>query len=508
MSTVDDPQFDLVIIGSGVGGSAVAHQLAGSAARVLVLERGGDLPREPQNRDAEAVFHQRRYQAHETWTSGARPFRPGQFHYVGGHTSFYGAAMFRLRERDFDATEHEDGLSPAWPVRYAELEPWYALAERLFGVRGQAGTDPCEPPRSTPYPHPPVPHEPVIAALEKRLRALDLQPFPMPIAVDLGDGGRCERCGSCDGFPCLIGAKGDARTRLLQPALKQPNVMLQPNSHVQRLLVDDSGRRVVAAEVLREGRLERVQADRFVLSAGAVQSAALLLRSAGPRHPQGLANGSGAVGRYFMSHNCTALMAVDPRRRNDTRLPKTLALNDFYFGDGTPGGLPLGHLQLLGKIREPMLRGVMPVWVPQAARRWLAEHSVDWYAMSEDLPHADSRVQLNAADGIDLQWRRTNQRTHRLFVARMRRLLRRLGYPLVLARAFGIESPSHQCGTLRFGDDPAQSVLDPWCKAWDLDNLHVVDASFFPSSGAVNPALTVAAQALRVGAHLREEMAA
>ncbi|WP_284616917.1 GMC oxidoreductase [Aquabacterium humicola] len=498
-------EYDVVIIGSGVGGGAVAHQLAGSAARVLVLERGTELPHEPQNRDAEAVFCEHRYRTTETWTSGARRFRPGQFYFVGGHTSFYGAAMFRLRERDFEATEHEDGLSPAWPIDYAALEPWYAVAERLFGVHGAAGLDPCEPWRSAPYPHGPVPHEPVIAEIEQRLRRRGLQPFPMPIAIDLHEGGRCERCSTCDAFPCLVDAKGDARTRLLAPALRQANVTLRTQALVTRLVTDSSGRRIVAAEVVRHGERQKVRGRHFVLAAGAINSAALLLRSATGAFPQGLANRSGTVGRHFMNHNCTALMAIDPARRNETRLPKTLALNDWYFGDAARGEPPLGHLQLLGKVGEPMLRGAMPRWVPRAAREWLAAHSVDWYAMSEDLPHADSRVGLNSDGSIDLQWRRTNQRTHRRLVAKACGLMRRIGYPLVFGKPFGLESPSHQCGTVRFGNDPAQSALDPWCRAWDHDNLHVVDASFFPSSGAVNPALTVAAQALRVGHHLRGE---
>jgi choline dehydrogenase-like flavoprotein len=426
------------------------------------------------------------------------------FYFVGGHTKFYGTAMFRFRERDFDTVVHEEGVSPAWPFAYSTLEPWYGEAERIFGVRGQAGTDPTEPPRSTCYSHSAVPHEPLLANIEQRLRAQGMQPFPMPSAIDQGPGGRCTRCANCDAFPCKIDAKGDAEIKLIRPALRSNNIKLRTGARVTRLLTDRSGRRVVAAEVEQNGVLSHVSADLFVLAAGAINSAALLLRSANERHPRGLANSSDAVGRHYMTHNTTALMALHPFKINTTRFPKTLAVHDFYFGDG-PGTKPMGSLQLLGKIREPMLRGPLSA-VPKFVRTALARRSVDWYAQSEDLPHPDSRITLRPDDAINLHWQRSNLSAHRRWVARCKRILRGTGYPLVLASSFGTEVVSHQCGTVRFGNNAAHSALDPLCKAWDHDNLYVVDASFFPSSAAVNPALTIAAQALRVGHHLRHEV--
>lgn len=494
--------FDVVIIGSGVGGGSVAMQLAGSSARVLLLERGTDLPREPQNWDPEEVFCKRRYHTSETWYADGRPFQPGMFYYVGGQTKFFGTAMFRFRERDFQELAHAEGVSPAWPIAYTALEPWYALAERHFGVRGQAGLDPTEPPRSSGYEHPPIPHEPVLEEIERRLRAQGLRPFPMPSAVDAGPQGRCLRCANCDAFPCMVDAKGDAETRLVRPALRSGNIRLRTGAQARRLLTDASGRRVTGVEVDEGGRRYTVGAGLFVVSAGAINSAALLLRSANASHPRGLANSSDVVGRHYMTHNTTALMAVHPWRINGTRFPKTLAVHDHYFGDGGP---PLGSLQLLGKIREPMLRGKLG-WMPRFARELLAQRSVDWYAQSEDLPHPDSRVTLRSDGAINLHWHRTNLRAHRRWVERCKAILRRTGYPLVLSSGFDTEVVSHQCGTIRFGSDPATSALDPLCKAWDHDNLYVVDASFFPSSAAVNPALTVAAQALRVGEHLRTEV--
>ena len=494
---------DVVIIGSGVGGGGVALQLAGSGAKVLVLERGPVLPREAQNWDLEAVFCDLRYKTTETWYADGRPFRPGMFYFVGGHTKFYGTAMFRYRERDFDEVVHEEGVSPAWPIGYADLEPWYGQAEHVFGVHGQGGLDPTEPPRSTPFPHAPVPHEPILAAIEERLRGQGLKPFPMPSAIDLGPGGRCQRCANCDAIPCKIDAKGDAEIRLIRPALARRNVELRAGVLVERLITDDGGKRVVAAEVVENGVRRRLTADLFVLSAGAINSAALLLRSANDRHRRGLANSSDVVGRHYMTHNTTALLAVHPFKRNTTHFPKTLAVHDFYFGESA-GDTPLGGLQLLGKIREPMLRGPLSAF-PKLLRSALAEHSVDWYAQSEDLPHPDSRVTLRPDGAINLHWHRTNLRAHVRWVAKCKQILRGTGYPIVLSSGFGTEVVSHQCGTVRFGSDPASSALDPLCKAWDHDNLYVVDTGFFPSSAAVNPALTLAAQALRVGHHLRTE---
>ena len=350
--------YDVVIIGSGVGGGSVALQLAGSNARVLILERGPTLPRESQNWDPEAVFCERRYHTTETWYADGRPFQPGMFYFVGGNTKFYGTAMFRFREKDFEAVKHGEGISPAWPISYKELESWYGKAENLFGVRGQAGCDPSEPPRTTPYPHAPVPHEPVIAEIAQRLLQQGLIPFPMPSAVDFGPTGACQRCANCDAFPCKIGAKGDAETRLIEPACRSSNVELLTGALVERLETDETGRRIVAAVININGKRERIEADTFVLSAGAINSAALLLRSANAQNPRGLANSSDVVGRHYMTHNTSALMALHPFKVNRTQFPKTLAVHDYYFGE-SEGDTPLGSLQLLGKIKEPMLRGAL-----------------------------------------------------------------------------------------------------------------------------------------------------
>jgi choline dehydrogenase-like flavoprotein len=492
---------DIVIIGSGVGGSAVAWQLARTGARIVVIERGESLPRELENWDAEAVFGQLRYRTRETWLNGAgQPYRPGQYYFVGGHTKFFGTAMFRFREDDFRELRHEEGVSPAWPISYADLAPYYDLAESLFGIRGDTSGDPTEPPHRRPYPYAPVPDEPVIARLRQQFDRQGMHPFHMPSSIDLGAGGGCVRCGTCDAFPCRIDAKGDAEKCLLRPAMQSGSITLMTGARVTRLTTDASGKKIVAAQIeSREGR-KTVTGDTFVLSAGAINSAALLLASANSRMPDGLANSSGAVGRYYMNHNCTAVLAIDPRRINDTRFPKTLSVNDFYFA-GEHDAWPLGNVQMLGKIREPMLRAAMP-YLPRRALHYLSEHSVDLYAMSEDLPDRESRIELTSRGEIRLLWKRTNLKPHMRLVKKTKELLRRSGFPLVVSRRFGEDTPSHQCGTVRFGTDPATAPLDPLCKAYDHDNLYVVDAGFFPSSAALNPALTIAAQALRVGESL------
>lgn len=479
---------DVLVVGSGAGGATTAWALASTGARVLVVERGDFLPREPQNRSPEAVFVQGRYHNTGTWhTDTGRPFTSGGFYGVGGTTKVYGAALPRLRASDFHTVEHLQGTSPAWPFTYADLEPYYAEAERLYRVHGADG-DPTGPPRSTPFPWPAVPHEPVIGELAGRLAGQGLRPFPLELGIDLAPRGACERCGTCDAYPCRVGAKSDAETRALRPALRTPAVRLLTRTRVTRVRTD--GRQVTSLDAVRDGRPVRLRAGTVVLSCGAVNSALLLLRSGG------LGNGSGLVGRNLMLHNNSVLMAVDPRRRNPVVFQKTLAVNDFYLPG--PGRPPLGTLQLMGKVYGPTLASSQP-WLPRRLLGALTARSVDWWVMSEDLPDPENRVLPGAGpDGVTVRWRPTNTGAHRQLVCEARRMMRRAGYPLVFARQLGVEATGHQCGTTVAGDDPARSVLDPYCRSHEVANLFVVDGGFFPSSAAVNPTLTIAAQALRV----------
>jgi len=495
--------YDIIIIGTGMGGGTLAYALRESGARILLLERGDFLPREAQNWRVDAVFGQNRYKPAESWIDAAdgSQFKPGVHYFVGGNTKVYGAALPRFRREDFEALEHEGGTSPAWPIAYEDLEPYYNLAEELFFVHGLAGADPCEPPRSRPYPYPEVPHEPYMAELIDKLRAQGLNPYSLPMAVDLRAGGRCIRCMTCDGFPCQVHAKGDAEICCVRPALASENIELWTNTEARRILTDSSGVRAAAVEVERRGQRQCVSADRIIVSCGAVNSAILLLRSQNSRHPGGLGNSSGLLGRNFMMHNNTALTAVAPLKTNPTVFQKTTAVNDYYFGD-SDFTFPMGNIQALGKLQAGMLSAAKP-YLPKLLLREMARRSVDWWVMSEDLPDPENRVMLADDGGLRVQWKPNNRAAHQQLIRRAIGMMRAAGYPLVFTETLGIETNSHQCGTARFGHDPAESVLDPLCKAHDIDNLYLVDSSFFPSSTAMNPALTICAQALRVADHLQ-----
>ncbi len=493
---------DVLIVGSGMGGATLAAGLAGSGARVLILERGDQLPDAPSARDTRAIFVDGCYRPRETWLDGqGEPFNPGNYYYLGGNSKFYGAVMLRYREKDFEPLEHAEGVTPGWPISYGDLEPWYGAAERLFEVRGAVGDDPTEPAHSTPYSHGPIADEQPIARARERLKAAGLHPFSLPLAVDIS---RWLARGQTpwDAYPDTRSGKLDAETASLAKALADPNITVRTRTRALRLVSSADGSRIDGVEVEENGNRSVLRAGLVVLAAGAVNSAALLLASGSSIHPDGLANRSGVVGRHFMNHNASAMLAVDPRLRNRSIYQKTLGINDFYFSDGA-GGPPLGNVQLLGKITGPILKANKRA-VPMPLLSALAAYSFDWYLMSEDLPHPDSRVRLDGGR-IVLDWRRSNMRSHARLVEVMRERFRAAGFPIVLSRTFDRRTPSHQCGTIRFGRNPANSALDVFCRAHDHPNLFVVDASFLPTSAAVNPALTIAAMALRVADHIRRE---
>jgi choline dehydrogenase-like flavoprotein len=338
------------------------------------------------------VFQRRRYKNAEKWYDGAtgRPFGPGVHYYVGGNTKVYGACLPRFRTQDFQEIKHQDGISPAWPVSYADMEPYYGEAERMYQVHGEPGDDPTEPPRTTDYPFPALEHEPPVAALADAMTAQGLHPFRMPAGVDIRAGGACIRTRTCDGFPCPRGAKNDAETRGIRPALQSPTVRLLTRTVVDRLNTSADGRRVTEAVARRDGSPVLIKAGRFVVDGGAVNSAVLLLKSVSDRHPRGLANSSGLVGRNYMVHNSTFFLGVDPRRRNTVSFQKTLGLNDWYLA-GPDNPCPLGNLQMLGKIQGPMVKAARR-WVPMPLLTYMTNHSIDIYLTTEDLPDPDNRV--------------------------------------------------------------------------------------------------------------------
>jgi choline dehydrogenase-like flavoprotein len=511
-------RYDVIIIGTGAGGGTLAAQLAPTGKRILLLERGDWIPREPENWDPRAVVGANRYGAGDTWyDTRGNAFEPGTHYNVGGNTKFYGAALFRLRAEDFGELKHHGGVSPAWPISYDVMEAYYARAERLYEVHGARGLDPTEPWASGDYPHPPVSHEPRLRRLAEDLERCGHRPFPCPVGIRIDErrplDSRCIRCATCDGFPCLVQAKSDAEVICVRPALASGNVTLLTRARATFLETSASGREVTRVRVERDGALEDYAADLVVVAAGAVNSAALLLRSASDRCPEGLANGSGCVGRHYMSHNNSMLIALS-LEPNLTRFHKSFALADFYFeSDDFP--YPLGLIQMMGKADAEVLAQGAPPGTPKKLLGLMASHGLPFWLTSEDLPDPENRVTLDSAGRICLAYRENNLEGHRRLAAKLKALLEQLGceaerllpHNLYIGKKIPLAGVAHQCGTVRFGHDPNTSALDLNCRAHELDNLYVVDGSFFPSSGAVNPALTIIANALRVGDHLRERLA-
>ena len=523
----DDRHYDVIVIGTGAGGGTFAHRLAPSGKRVLMLERGGYLPRERDNWDSTEVFVKGKYRAPEFWYDrDGDEFPPEVNYYVGGNTKFYGAALFRLRPQDFGEIRHHGGISPAWPLGYSELESYYTEAEHLYVVHGRHGEDPTEGPASADYAYPPVQHEPRIQQLSDDLEKQGLHPFHLPIGVRLTQDphgmathdSACIRCDRVDGFPCLVGRQGRR-----PGGLRRPGAALRERPIAHRRPRDTAGDRPERphgnrrGDRARDGEIVRFSADVVVVACGAVNSAALLLRSANDRHPNGLANGSGVVGRHYMRHNNLALMAVS-QEPNPTRFQKTLAFNDWYLASDE-WDYPMGGVQMLGKSDAEQIRANAPHWAgrlsPEMPFDVLAHHAVDFWLCGEDLPMPENRVTLDGDGRIHLA---LDERNNIEGLKRLRHALQsRLGdlgmqekhllhHSIYMHKGMPIGATAHQAGTVRFGDDPASSALDVNCKAHELDNLYVVDTSFFPSIGAVNPSLTAIANALRVGDHVLERL--
>ncbi len=503
---------DVIIIGTGAGGGTLARSLSGTGLKVLLLERGDFLRRTKSNWEPDAVFHRHAYHTAEHWLDRqGTPFRPVTGYHVGGNTKLFGAAVLRRRERDFTTVRHAAGESVAWPIQYADLAPFYDLAEQWYFAHGQRGEDPTEPPAGGPFPYPPVSHESAIEAVFRRLQACGLHPFHLPLAIHLDEAryssSPCIRCDTCDGFPCLVQAKGDAENCAIRPALAHPSVSLKTGLRITRLQSSADGRRIVAVHGEGEQGPESFSARVVVLAAGAVNSAALLLASASDAHPRGLANSSDQVGRNYMCHLNSVMLALSPWRSHSTIFQKTIGVNDYYYDSGDSRfPYPLGHIQLLGKVTGAVLKAERPA-VPRIAADWFGRHSVDWWLTTEDLARSDNRVTLTDTGQIRLSYTPNNVEAHARLLSVWQSVLRRIGFPFIFSQRIGIEGVAHQVGTARFGQDPAQSVLDPYCRAHELDNLFVVDGSFMPSIAAVNPSLTIMAQAQRVGEYLKARLA-
>lgn len=521
-----DDRYDVVIIGSGPAGGTMAAKLAETGKKILLLERGPFLTRERENWESEAVFGEGRYNATDTFYDlDDKPFTPGMHFFVGGNSKVYGAALFRLTPSDFGEINHHGGVSPAWPISYDDLEPYYVQAEHMYWVHGKHGEDPFAGHASRDYAYEPVKHAPRIQKLSDGLEKLGLHPFHLPIGVNLeqsADGSAtpfsaCIRCDRVDGFPCLVGAKADSEVVAVRPALAaHPNLTLITGAKVDKLLTDATGRTVTGVRAaMDDGSARTFAGDLVVLSAGSIMSSALLLASANEKHPNGLANSSDVVGRHYMRHNNEALMVIS-KEPNPTQFQKTLSLNDFY-GPGEDGELPMGNIQMLGKSDDWQIKGEAPKllsWAPNIAYGIAASHSLDFWLAAEDLPLADSRVTIRKDGSIKLAVQPDNNsealvRLRRKFDSMLDKLemhsesFSRSLYP---HKDMDVSATAHQAGTVRFGTDPATSALDVNCKAHDLDNLYVVDGGFMPSIGAVNPTLTIIANAIRVSETISERL--
>jgi len=516
--------YDVIIIGTGAGGGTLAYKLAPAGLKILMIERGDYVPREKANWEPRAVNVEGKYQTKEKWRDkDGKELHPHTNYYVGGNTKFYGAALFRLREQDFGEIKHHGGISPAWPISYDELEPYYTRAEQLYSVHGQRGEDPTDAPASAPYPYPSVSHEPRIQRLSDDFAQHGLKPFHVPIGIMLDEKNRhtsaCIRCDTCDGFPCLVNAKSDAQVCAVDPALKHSNVTLMTNAKVEKLLTNSTGRSVSKVVVSRNGATEEFSASIVVASCGAINSAALLLRSANDKHLKGLANSSDVVGRHYMGHVNSVMMAIS-KCPNPTIFQKTLGVNDFYHAS-KEWDYPMGHISFVGKLDGETLKAGAPPLVPGFTLELMAKHSLDFWLTSEDLPDPNNRVTLDRDGNVVLAYKPNNEEGHKRLIAKLKGLLKQqtkcsihghdchvglFARSLFVGQRIPLAGVAHQNGTIRFGNDPKTSALDANCKAHEVDNLYVVDGSFFVSSSAVNPALTIMANALRVGDHFLERM--
>ncbi len=521
-----DDHYDIIVIGSGPGGASLTQSLAATGKKILLLERGDYLSRTQNNWSAQAVFVKKKYQAPDIWYNcDGKAFHPGLHYYVGGNSKVYGAALFRMRERDFDEIQHKSGISPAWPVTYDTFEPYYAQAEALFHVHGQRGEDPTEPWSSGGFPHPAVAHEGKVQALHDALLQDGLHPFHLPLGILLDEAqGRptptstCIKCDAFDGFPCLLNGKADAQVICVDPTLAaHSNVTLLTNAYVTKLDTDPSGRTITGVQVTRHAEENRFSADIVVVACGALSSALLLLRSANDAHPNGLANGSDQVGRNYLRHNQAVLMAI-LKEPIEAVFQKTMAISDYYFGDDD-FPFPMGLIQSCAKVHGEQIRGEsLASWMsflPEMPFEMVARHAIDFWLSAEDLPHPDNRIMIGADGKVILNLIETNPEPLKQLRKRLETILNKaashrsiLERSLYFDKNIPLAGTAHQAGTCRFGIDKNTSVLNTDCRAHEVDNLYVTDASFFCSISAVNPTLTIIANALRVADHLKARLGA
>jgi choline dehydrogenase-like flavoprotein len=496
--------YDVIIIGSGAGGSTVARSLADTGKKILILERGDFLPREKKNWDPDFIFGERGYQVEEDWYDHEKKetFKPQAFYKVGGNTKVYGSVLMRMRAEDFGEQTWPDGKSPAWALDYSEYEPYYTRAEDWYCIHGKLGEDPTEPFHSgEDFPFPPMEHEPRIQEAADELEAQGLIPIHSTLSLNRDpknpEKRPCIRCSTCDPYPCMLHAKQDAETAGIRPALRHDNVELWTNAHVEKLT--STGSKMDTVHVTVEGKSYELKADIVVVSCGAVNSAALLLRSE-------MKDESGLLGRNLMKHNHSGIHAIS-NRPNPTVFQKTLGFHDYYFkGPKAHQNYGLGTIQLTGKAPWQRLKGFVGADMSDDHYKFLEKHAIDWWATTDDLPDPNNRVRLQKNGKPALDFRPNNRQPHDELIEAWTTHLRATGDYMFMIKTMGIETLWHQAGTAVFGENAATSVLDINCRAHAYDNLYVVDSSFMPGMGAVNLTLTIIANALRVSDRIREGM--
>ncbi|MDX2232851.1 MAG: GMC family oxidoreductase [Leptolyngbyaceae cyanobacterium bins.349] len=498
---IDDHYYDIIIVGTGAGGGTLAYKLAATGKKILLLERGDFMPLEEQNRSNIDVFKKERYHAPEKWFDHAgEPFSPQTNYAVGGNTKIYNAALMRMRERDFEQVTHQTGVSPAWCVKYDEFEPYYTEAEYLYKVHGQAGEDPTEPHRSKEFPHAAIAQEPQIQAISDAIAQQGLHPTALPLALTREPDD----------------PTNDAEVSGVALALKHPNVTLKTAATVNCLHTNPSGKTVKGVQATVGEQAYLFLGDIVVLACGAVNSAVLLLKSTNDACPNGLANRSGLVGRNLMKQRMTAVVQLSSKP-NSGKFARTISVNDFYWGDKN-FPYPMGHIENSGGLLQDVIFAESPPVLSPLAQlmpgfglKQLVTHSIGWWIQTEDLPDPNNRVRLDG-NKLYLDYTPNNTEAHERLVYCWTEVLKAVEKSTEQRSGihpYGempIQVVAHQVGTCGFGTDPTTSVLDPDCRAHDVDNLYVVDGSFFPANAAVSPALTIIANALRVGDRLIERL--
>jgi choline dehydrogenase-like flavoprotein len=508
--------YDIIIIGTGIGGGTMAAQLASTGKKILIIERGDFLPREKENWDPVEVVEKGRYRAKEKWfDKDDNSFDPFTHYVVGGNSKVYGAAAFRLREKDFEAYQTQAGLSCAWPLNYTDYKPYYDAAEKMMNVHGERKQDPNEPFTDTEFPYKPIPVEPFTKELLNNVRQTGIQAYPIPMAVKLtADSNEQDApfiLGNFDGFPDPTESKSDAHILGIRPALKNENVELMTNAFVFKLETNAAGNEVTKVHVEKNGQKFSVESDMVIVASGAVNSAALLLRSASTLHPNGLGNANGLVGKNYMAHINGCLIAFTPDKLNDAAFQKYFCIGDYYWGDDAYQ-FPMGEIQLMGKNDPATYLFNPPPIFEGKDTNYIARHAIDFWLTAEDIAQPQNKVELTKDGQIKLIYHRdaNNVQSFETLKLRLKKIMGEVGkidkdlqniiwggYDL------GISGVSHQCGTLKFGDDKNNSVLDINCRLHQVQNVFVADASCFPSCGAYNPSLTIAANALRISEFIK-----